>query len=44
MKILKAGGDFIYTVVNSITDLPDDPQVMANDYIVDYEHPGSAAR
>jgi crotonobetainyl-CoA:carnitine CoA-transferase CaiB-like acyl-CoA transferase len=39
MAILKAGGDLVYTVVNSITDLPDDPQVVANDYIVDYEHP-----
>ena len=32
-------GDFIYTVVNSLDDLPDDPQVRANDYIVDFEHP-----
>ena len=39
MAILKAGGDLVYTVVNTITDLPDDPQVVANDYIVDYEHP-----
>jgi crotonobetainyl-CoA:carnitine CoA-transferase CaiB-like acyl-CoA transferase len=39
MKILKQGGDFIYTVVNSISDLPTDPQVVANDYIVDYDHP-----
>ena len=23
-----------------VSDLPDDPQVLANDYIVDYEHPG----
>jgi crotonobetainyl-CoA:carnitine CoA-transferase CaiB-like acyl-CoA transferase len=38
MKRLKEGGDFIYTVVNSINDLPNDPQVLANDYIVDYEH------
>ncbi len=38
MKVLKAGGDFIYTIVNTINDLPDDPQVIANDYIVDYEH------
>ena len=29
MKILKAGGDFIYTVVNAVSDLPDDPQVEA---------------
>ncbi|MDO8433785.1 MAG: CoA transferase [Candidatus Binatus sp.] len=40
MKVLKAGGgDFIYTIVNSVSDLPDDPQVRANNYVVDYEHP-----
>lgn len=39
MRILKASGDFIYTVVNSINDLPDDPQMIANEYIVDYDHP-----
>ena len=39
MRILKAGGDFIYTIVNSVGDLPDDPQVKANHYIVDYQHP-----
>jgi crotonobetainyl-CoA:carnitine CoA-transferase CaiB-like acyl-CoA transferase len=40
MKILKAGGDFIYTIVNNINDLPDDPQALANNYVVDYDHPG----
>ena len=39
MKALKAGGDFIYTVVNTIADLPTDEQMLANEYIVDYEHP-----
>ena len=43
MKLLKAGGDFIYTVVNRVSDLPDDSQVLANDYVVDYEHPGLGA-
>jgi crotonobetainyl-CoA:carnitine CoA-transferase CaiB-like acyl-CoA transferase len=38
MKALKEGGDFIYTVVNTINDLPTDQQVIANQYIVDYEH------
>ena len=33
------GGDFIFTLVNSVDDLPDDPQVQANDYIVDFDHP-----
>jgi CoA:oxalate CoA-transferase len=39
MRLLKGRGDFIYTIVNSVSDLPDDPQVRANDYVVDYEHP-----
>lgn len=39
MAALKKGGDFIYTVVNSIDDLMRDEQMLANDYIVDYEHP-----
>jgi crotonobetainyl-CoA:carnitine CoA-transferase CaiB-like acyl-CoA transferase len=39
MRILKAGGDFIYTIVNSVNDLPDDPQMLANEYVVDYDHP-----
>lgn len=32
-------GDFIFTVVNEVSDLPDDPQVRANDYVVDFDHP-----
>ncbi len=32
-------GDFIYTQVNSIDDLPEDPQVKANRYVIDYDHP-----
>jgi crotonobetainyl-CoA:carnitine CoA-transferase CaiB-like acyl-CoA transferase len=43
MRILKAGGDFIYTIVNNINDLPDDPQMIANDYVVDYDHPSWGA-
>jgi crotonobetainyl-CoA:carnitine CoA-transferase CaiB-like acyl-CoA transferase len=39
MRVLKGRGDFIYTIVNSVSDLPDDPQVRANDYVVDYDHP-----
>ncbi len=40
MKAFKeSGGDFIYTVVNGIADLPNDPQMIANEYIVDYDHP-----
>ena len=40
MKILREGeGDFIFTLFNNVNDLPDDPQVQANDYIVDFDHP-----
>src|SRR5216684_330555 len=39
MAILRDGGDFIYTVVNSISDLPSDPQVIANEYVVEHEIP-----
>jgi crotonobetainyl-CoA:carnitine CoA-transferase CaiB-like acyl-CoA transferase len=40
IDVLKASpGDFIFTIVNAVGDLPDDPQVRANDYVVDFEHP-----
>ena len=39
MKTLRDGGDFIFTIVNTVDDLPTDPQVLANDYVVDFEHP-----
>ncbi|MGH6892643.1 MAG: CaiB/BaiF CoA transferase family protein, partial [Dongiaceae bacterium] len=39
MAALKAGGDFIYTIVNSIADLQTDEQMIANEYLVDYNHP-----
>jgi crotonobetainyl-CoA:carnitine CoA-transferase CaiB-like acyl-CoA transferase len=32
-------GDFIFTIVNSVDDLPADPQVRANGYVVDFDHP-----
>jgi crotonobetainyl-CoA:carnitine CoA-transferase CaiB-like acyl-CoA transferase len=32
-------GDFIFTIVNTVDDLPDDPQVQANDYVVTMDHP-----
>ena len=35
----RSEGDFIFTVVNSVDDLPDDPQVRANDYVIEYDHP-----
>ena len=36
---LRTGGDFIFTIVNSVNDLPDDPQMRANDYITTFAHP-----
>ena len=40
MRILREdNGDFIFTVVNSVDDLKTDPQMTANDYIVDVDHP-----
>jgi crotonobetainyl-CoA:carnitine CoA-transferase CaiB-like acyl-CoA transferase len=42
LDILRKGGDFIFTIVNSLNDLPTDPQMLANDYIVDFDHPTTA--
>ena len=39
LDILRKGGDFIVTVVNSLDELPQDPQMRANGYIVDFDHP-----
>ncbi|MFC2022159.1 CaiB/BaiF CoA transferase family protein [Chloroflexota bacterium] len=36
--ILKQSGSVIYAPVNSVSDLPTDPQVLANEYIVDFNH------
>jgi crotonobetainyl-CoA:carnitine CoA-transferase CaiB-like acyl-CoA transferase len=37
--LLRQGGDFIFTHVNSVDDLPNDPQVLANGYVTDFDHP-----
>jgi crotonobetainyl-CoA:carnitine CoA-transferase CaiB-like acyl-CoA transferase len=39
LALMRQGGDFIATRVNSVNDLAEDPQVLANDYVVDFEHP-----
>jgi crotonobetainyl-CoA:carnitine CoA-transferase CaiB-like acyl-CoA transferase len=36
---LRAGGDFIVSLVNSVDELPDDVQVQANGYVTAFEHP-----
>ena len=43
IEILERAGDFIFSIVNTISDLPNDPQVIANRYVVDYEHPRRGA-
>ena len=39
ITLLRAGGDFIFTIVNSVDELPNDPQVQANNYVMDFDHP-----
>ncbi|MFC1896211.1 CaiB/BaiF CoA transferase family protein [Thermodesulfobacteriota bacterium] len=39
MRILKEGGDFIFDRVNTLPELAADPQVLANDYIIDCDLP-----
>ena len=39
LHILQQHGDLIYSAVNTVESLPGDPQVVANDYVVDFEHP-----
>jgi crotonobetainyl-CoA:carnitine CoA-transferase CaiB-like acyl-CoA transferase len=38
LKIFDQGGDFIFSIVNSVSDLPDDPQMRANKLIAEIEH------
>ena len=37
--LLHDGGDFIFTVVNTLDDLEDDPQMQANGYVTEIPHP-----
>jgi len=39
VRRLTEGGDFIFSIVNAVDDLPDDPQVRANDYVSTFDHP-----
>jgi crotonobetainyl-CoA:carnitine CoA-transferase CaiB-like acyl-CoA transferase len=40
VRILRADeSDLIYTILNSVDDLPTDPQILANDYVVEFDHP-----
>ncbi len=42
-KRLDAGGDFIFSPLNSVKDLVDDPQVAANGMVATVEHPNLGA-
>jgi len=39
LRRLAEGGDFIYSIINAVDDLPDDPQMQANGYVTAFEHP-----
>jgi len=39
IRRLAEGGDFIYSIINAVDDLPDDPQMQANGYVTAFEHP-----
>ena len=39
LKTLEQAGDLIFEPVNTISDAVEDPQVLANDYITDFNHP-----
>jgi crotonobetainyl-CoA:carnitine CoA-transferase CaiB-like acyl-CoA transferase len=39
LDLLRKGGDFIVSVVNSVDQLPDDVQVQANRYVTTFDHP-----
>lgn len=39
LSILKEYKDFVYEPVNAISDFVNDPQVIANKFITDFEHP-----
>jgi crotonobetainyl-CoA:carnitine CoA-transferase CaiB-like acyl-CoA transferase len=38
LELLRKGGDFIVSVVNSVDQLPDDVQVQANRYVTTFDH------
>ena len=39
LRRLRTGGDFIFSIVNSVDDLATDPQMLANDYVIPFDHP-----
>jgi crotonobetainyl-CoA:carnitine CoA-transferase CaiB-like acyl-CoA transferase len=43
IRRLGEGGDFIFSIVNAVDDLRDDPQMIANDYVTSFAHPSFGA-
>ncbi|MDD5094831.1 MAG: CoA transferase [Dehalococcoidia bacterium] len=39
LDILRSTGDLVYEAVNNFPEVLKDPQVWANDYVVEYDHP-----
>ena len=39
MKIMKETGDLIYAPIYEISEVCQDPQALANEYITDFDHP-----
>jgi len=39
MEILRKHGDLLFEPVNTISEVAEDPQLRANDYITEFEHP-----
>lgn len=38
LKLLQEG-DFVFSPISTVDELPHDPQVLENDYIIEYDHP-----
>jgi crotonobetainyl-CoA:carnitine CoA-transferase CaiB-like acyl-CoA transferase len=38
-EAIAKGADVVYSILNTVSDLPDDPQVMTNNYITTFKHP-----
>ena len=39
VKLLDKDGDFIFTYLNDVTEVGDDPMALANDYVIEIDHP-----
>ena len=39
LEILQKGGDFVYGPIQTVSEAIEDPQILANKYITDFDHP-----